>query len=263
MLPGPSMPPDNSEQIAEWNGALGQRWVAMQREIDRIVSAVRRCRAEVCSATTGRAGDRHRLRLRRHLARRSHESSARRARSLASTCRRRCLRLLARVRVLADCAHLVFRERRCLGGRTSSKHRFAVLAFRRNVFQPTHASLRATCAGRCARVAVACSSAGGRRVTTRGRWRPLRRARGDGCHASARGSERARVRSHSPTSKALRAILSGAGFGADGCAALRRGGLPWRDAALAAADFACRLGRYPAWCARWALSTFPIIRGRC
>jgi SAM-dependent methyltransferase len=31
------MPTDNSEQIAEWNGALGQRWVAMQREIDRIV----------------------------------------------------------------------------------------------------------------------------------------------------------------------------------------------------------------------------------
>jgi len=29
--------PANSEQIAEWNGALGQRWVAMQREIDRIV----------------------------------------------------------------------------------------------------------------------------------------------------------------------------------------------------------------------------------
>src|SRR5207244_2145263 len=32
-----SMPSDNSEQIAEWNGALGQRWVAMQREIDHIV----------------------------------------------------------------------------------------------------------------------------------------------------------------------------------------------------------------------------------
>jgi SAM-dependent methyltransferase len=31
------MPADNSEQIAEWNGALGQRWVAMQREIDHIV----------------------------------------------------------------------------------------------------------------------------------------------------------------------------------------------------------------------------------
>jgi SAM-dependent methyltransferase len=32
-----SVPADNSEQIAEWNGALGQRWVAMQREIDRVV----------------------------------------------------------------------------------------------------------------------------------------------------------------------------------------------------------------------------------
>ena len=31
------MTTDNSEQIAEWNGVLGQRWVAMQREIDRIV----------------------------------------------------------------------------------------------------------------------------------------------------------------------------------------------------------------------------------
>jgi ubiquinone/menaquinone biosynthesis C-methylase UbiE len=28
---------DNSEQIAEWNGPLGERWVAMQQEIDRIV----------------------------------------------------------------------------------------------------------------------------------------------------------------------------------------------------------------------------------
>jgi SAM-dependent methyltransferase len=31
------MPIDNAEQIAEWNGALGQRWVSMQQEIDRIV----------------------------------------------------------------------------------------------------------------------------------------------------------------------------------------------------------------------------------
>src|SRR5207245_10849563 len=31
---------DNSEQIAEWNGALGQRWVAMQQMIDRIVVPV-------------------------------------------------------------------------------------------------------------------------------------------------------------------------------------------------------------------------------
>jgi SAM-dependent methyltransferase len=32
------MPTDNSEQIAEWNGALGQRWVAIQQETDRIVA---------------------------------------------------------------------------------------------------------------------------------------------------------------------------------------------------------------------------------
>jgi SAM-dependent methyltransferase len=31
------MPADNSEQIAEWNGAQGERWVAMQQDIDRIV----------------------------------------------------------------------------------------------------------------------------------------------------------------------------------------------------------------------------------
>jgi SAM-dependent methyltransferase len=32
-----AMATDNSEQIAQWNGAVGQRWIAMQREIDRIV----------------------------------------------------------------------------------------------------------------------------------------------------------------------------------------------------------------------------------
>jgi len=31
------MPVDNAEQIADWNGALGQRWVAMQQEIDHVV----------------------------------------------------------------------------------------------------------------------------------------------------------------------------------------------------------------------------------
>ena len=31
------MPADNAEQIAEWNGALGERWVAMRQEIDRFV----------------------------------------------------------------------------------------------------------------------------------------------------------------------------------------------------------------------------------
>ena len=31
------MSADNAEQIAEWNGALGQRWAAMRQEIDRFV----------------------------------------------------------------------------------------------------------------------------------------------------------------------------------------------------------------------------------
>ncbi len=31
------MPADNSEQIAEWNGAMGERWAAMRKEIDRFV----------------------------------------------------------------------------------------------------------------------------------------------------------------------------------------------------------------------------------
>ena len=42
------MPTDNSEQIAEWNGALGQRWVAMQREIDRIVHHLRELANQQC-----------------------------------------------------------------------------------------------------------------------------------------------------------------------------------------------------------------------
>jgi SAM-dependent methyltransferase len=32
------MSADNTEQIAEWNGVLGQRWVAMRQEVDRIVA---------------------------------------------------------------------------------------------------------------------------------------------------------------------------------------------------------------------------------
>ena len=37
MTPEQSTSSDNAEQIAEWNGALGQRWIAMRQEIDRIV----------------------------------------------------------------------------------------------------------------------------------------------------------------------------------------------------------------------------------
>ena len=31
------MPTDNTDQIAEWNGAQGQRWASLQRDVDRIV----------------------------------------------------------------------------------------------------------------------------------------------------------------------------------------------------------------------------------
>jgi hypothetical protein len=31
------MPTDNSEQIADWNGAMGRLWAEYQREIDAVV----------------------------------------------------------------------------------------------------------------------------------------------------------------------------------------------------------------------------------
>jgi len=37
--PEPAMPNDNAEQIAEWNGTLGQRWAESQRETDAVVAA--------------------------------------------------------------------------------------------------------------------------------------------------------------------------------------------------------------------------------
>jgi SAM-dependent methyltransferase len=32
------MPADNSDQIAEWNGVLGERWAQMQMDLDRLIS---------------------------------------------------------------------------------------------------------------------------------------------------------------------------------------------------------------------------------
>jgi len=36
--PKAAVPTDNSEQIAEWNGAMGQRWAALRQDIDRVVA---------------------------------------------------------------------------------------------------------------------------------------------------------------------------------------------------------------------------------
>jgi len=47
------MSTDNTEQIAEWNGALGQRWVAMQREIERVVAPFGDAALEIAAARPG------------------------------------------------------------------------------------------------------------------------------------------------------------------------------------------------------------------
>ena len=47
------MPADNSEQIAEWNGALGERWVAMRQEIDRLVVPFGNAALEAAAAQPG------------------------------------------------------------------------------------------------------------------------------------------------------------------------------------------------------------------
>ncbi len=47
------MPTDNAEQIAEWNGALGQRWIAMRQEIERIVMPFGAVALEAAAPRTG------------------------------------------------------------------------------------------------------------------------------------------------------------------------------------------------------------------
>ncbi|HEY2864692.1 MAG TPA: methyltransferase domain-containing protein [Casimicrobiaceae bacterium] len=47
------MPTDNSEQIAEWNGVLGQRWVAMRQDIDRFVLPFGEAALEVAAPRLG------------------------------------------------------------------------------------------------------------------------------------------------------------------------------------------------------------------
>lgn len=51
--PTPEVPSDNAEQIAEWNGVLGQRWVAMQQQVDRIVAPFGDAALKAASPRTG------------------------------------------------------------------------------------------------------------------------------------------------------------------------------------------------------------------
>lgn len=52
-LPTPDAPSDNAEQIAEWNGVLGQRWVAMQQQIDRVVAPFGEAALKAAAPRTG------------------------------------------------------------------------------------------------------------------------------------------------------------------------------------------------------------------
>lgn len=47
------MPNDNAEQIAEWNGAMGQRWAESQRETDAVVAAFGQAALQRAAAQPG------------------------------------------------------------------------------------------------------------------------------------------------------------------------------------------------------------------
>jgi len=51
--PTPDVPSDNADQIAEWNGVMGQRWVARQHQIDRIVAPFGEAALKAASLRTG------------------------------------------------------------------------------------------------------------------------------------------------------------------------------------------------------------------
>jgi SAM-dependent methyltransferase len=223
------MPTDNSEQIAEWNGALGQRWVAMQREIDRIVVPFGDAALKIAAPQPGErvidigcgCGDTS-LDIARIVGRAGAVLGIDVSTPMLEVARSRA--------ALADCANVVFREgdasEAVLPANTDLLFsRFGVMFFS----QPTQAlnhlrgSLRA--GGRCVFVCW--------RAPRDNAWAmvPLSAARGDGCHSSACGSERAgSVRIRRRAKIACHPV--GRGLWCCGCAALRRGALPWRDPAL-------------------------------
>jgi SAM-dependent methyltransferase len=53
MPPTSAIPSENSEQIAEWNGPLGHRWVAMQQQFDRVVGPFGDAALEAAAPRTG------------------------------------------------------------------------------------------------------------------------------------------------------------------------------------------------------------------
>ena len=47
------MSTDNSQQIADWNGPMGERWAALQRDTDRIVAPFGDAALKIAAAQPG------------------------------------------------------------------------------------------------------------------------------------------------------------------------------------------------------------------
>jgi SAM-dependent methyltransferase len=231
------MPIDNSEQIAEWNGALGQRWVAMQREIERIVAPFGHAALKVAAPQPGErvidigcgCGDTS-IEIARIVGTAGSVLGIDVSTPMLEAARARA--------ALADCAHLVFRKADASEAELPANtdllfSRFGVMFFSQPIQALNHlrGSLRA--GGRCVFVCWRAPRDNGWAMV------PLSAAR------TAMGVTAAPADPNAPgpfafaDEQRLRAILSGAGFGAVNVqrfdAALFFGATP-HSAAVAAAQ---------------------------
>jgi SAM-dependent methyltransferase len=206
------MSADNSEQIREWNGALGQRWVAMQQDISRIVAPFGNAALKAASPRPGeRVID---------IGCGCGETSIEVARLVGTTgsvlgvdVSQPMLEVARSEGALANCAHLAFRDGDASEAELPANSdllfsRFGVMFFSQPsaAFSHLRKSLRA--GGRCV---FACW-----RMPRDNPWAmtPLSAAR------TAMGVTQAPADPHAPgpfafaDEERLRGILSGAGFGA-------------------------------------------------
>ena len=137
-----AMPTDNSEQIAEWNGVLGQRWVAMRQEVDRVVAPFGAAALKAAAPQPGErvidigcgCGD-----TAIEIARLVGPAGS----VLGIDVSQPMLEVARSRGVSASLFAAELSRRRCFRDRASGKHRFAVLALWRDVFQPTVQRLQA------------------------------------------------------------------------------------------------------------------------
>src|SRR6266404_4204314 len=207
-----SMPADNSEQIAEWNGALGERWVAMRQEIDRLVVPFGNAALEAAAPQPGEqaidigcgCGD-----TAIEIARMVGASGAVLGIDVSGP-----MLAVARSRgALANCAHLTFRDGDASEAALPSNtdllfSRFGVMFFSQPTLAFSHLRKSLRAGGRCVFVCW--------RAPRDNAWAmtPLSAAR------TAMGVTPTPADPHAPgpfafaDDERLRAILSGAGFGA-------------------------------------------------